>query len=71
MEGSSLYQTYSRANLEFVRGEGVWLETSDGRRFLDCAAGIAVNSLGHSHPGLVKALKDQGDVHQPTLEMLH
>ncbi|WP_186386857.1 MULTISPECIES: aspartate aminotransferase family protein [unclassified Stappia] len=61
MEGSSLYQTYSRANLEFVRGEGVWLETSDGRRFLDCAAGIAVNSLGHSHPGLVKALKDQAD----------
>ena len=61
MEGSSLYQTYSRANLEFVRGEGVWLETSDGRRFLDCAAGIAVNSLGHSHPRVVKALKDQAD----------
>jgi acetylornithine/N-succinyldiaminopimelate aminotransferase len=61
MVGSSLYQTYNRANLVFERGEGVWLETADGRRFLDCAAGIAVNSLGHSHPALVSALKDQAE----------
>jgi len=61
MAESSLYQTYNRAELEFARGEGVWLETSDGRRFLDCAAGIAVNSLGHSHPHLVAALKAQAD----------
>ncbi|WP_417769198.1 aspartate aminotransferase family protein [Stappia sp.] len=59
MEASSLYQTYSRANLSFARGEGVWLETADGRRFLDCAAGIAVNSLGHCHPALVAALEAQ------------
>lgn len=61
MVETSLYQTYNRADLSFVRGEGVWLETADGRRFLDCAAGIAVNSLGHSHPALVDALKTQAD----------
>lgn len=61
MAGSSLYPTYNRANLVFERGEGVWLETTDGRRFLDCAAGIAVNSLGHGHPALVEALKAQAD----------
>ncbi|MBA4612188.1 aspartate aminotransferase family protein [Stappia taiwanensis] len=59
MVGSSLYQTYARADLAFERGDGVWLETADGRRFLDCAGGIAVNSLGHSHPALVAALTEQ------------
>ncbi|MBE7183379.1 MAG: aspartate aminotransferase family protein [Methylobacterium mesophilicum] len=59
MAGTALYDTFARAPLAFERGEGVWLETRDGERFLDFAAGIAVNSLGHSHPHLVKALQEQ------------
>jgi len=51
--------TYSRAALQFVKGEGPWLTEADGRRFLDMGAGIAVNVLGHAHPALVKALTDQ------------
>jgi acetylornithine/N-succinyldiaminopimelate aminotransferase len=58
---SSLYDTYARAPLRFTRGEGVWLEAEDGTRYLDFAAGIAVNSLGHAHPHLVEALKSQAD----------
>jgi acetylornithine/N-succinyldiaminopimelate aminotransferase len=51
--------TYARADLAFERGEGPYLYTADGRRFLDFASGIAVNSLGHSHPHLVKTLQEQ------------
>ena len=51
--------TYNRAPLAFEKGEGVWLFTTDGRRFLDLGAGIAVNALGHAHPALVKAISDQ------------
>jgi acetylornithine/N-succinyldiaminopimelate aminotransferase len=43
----------------FVQGEGVYLFTEDGRRYLDFIAGIAVNALGHAHPALVEALRDQ------------
>jgi acetylornithine/N-succinyldiaminopimelate aminotransferase len=56
---SPLYDTFARAPMAFKRGEGVWLETTDGRRILDFAAGIAVNSLGHAHPALLKALNEQ------------
>ncbi|WP_394154437.1 aspartate aminotransferase family protein [Loktanella salsilacus] len=51
--------TYNRAPLAFEKGAGAWLTTTDGRRFLDFGAGIAVNSLGHAHPALIKALMDQ------------
>ncbi len=51
--------TYARAKLAFERGEGVWLFTADGERYLDFGGGIAVSSVGHSHPHLVKALTDQ------------
>jgi len=51
--------TYGRYELEFEKGEGPFLYSTDGRRYLDFAAGIAVNSLGHSHPHLVKTLQDQ------------
>ncbi|OLP53265.1 acetylornithine transaminase [Rhizobium rhizosphaerae] len=56
-----LYETYMRAPLRFERGEGVWLIAENGSRYLDFAAGVAVNSLGHAHPHLVEALKDQAD----------
>ncbi len=54
-----LMPTYNRADLAFVRGEGVWLYAADGRRFLDFGAGIATSSLGHNHPHLVAAITDQ------------
>ena len=54
-----LYETYNRIPLRFERGEGVWLFTETGERYLDFAAGIAVNSLGHSHPHLVETMREQ------------
>ncbi len=60
-DATPLYDTYARAPLRFERGEGVWLVAEDGTRYLDFAAGVAVNSLGHAHPHLVSALKDQAD----------
>lgn len=51
--------TYARADLEFERGEGPYLFTASGERYLDFGAGIAVNALGYTHPALVKALTDQ------------
>jgi acetylornithine/N-succinyldiaminopimelate aminotransferase len=59
MSGSPLFSTFARAPLAFERGEGSWLITVDGERYLDFAAGIAVNSLGHAHPHLVEALSGQ------------
>jgi acetylornithine/N-succinyldiaminopimelate aminotransferase len=59
MSGSALYETFARAPLAFDRGEGSWLITEEGQRYLDFAGGIAVNSLGHSHPKLVAALTEQ------------
>ena len=56
---SAVMKTYGRAELAFVSGEGCWLVTDEGSRCLDCASGIAVNTLGHSHPGLVAALREQ------------
>jgi acetylornithine/N-succinyldiaminopimelate aminotransferase len=61
MAGPALFETYNRVPLRFERGEGVWLTTENGDRYMDFAAGIAVNSLGHAHPHLVAALKDQAD----------
>lgn len=56
---ASILPTYSRAPLTFTSGTGSWLMESDGRRFLDLGAGIAVNALGHAHPALVQALTTQ------------
>ncbi|HJZ33981.1 MAG TPA: aspartate aminotransferase family protein [Hyphomicrobiaceae bacterium] len=51
--------TYARQNLVFEVGEGAWLSTSTGERYLDFASGIAVNALGHAHPKLIAALTQQ------------
>jgi acetylornithine/N-succinyldiaminopimelate aminotransferase len=56
---SALMPTYNRADLAFERGEGAWLWTADGRRFLDFGAGIATSSLGHNNPHLVAAIAEQ------------
>ena len=55
----ALMPTYNRADLAFERGEGAWLYTASGRRFLDFGAGIATSSLGHNHPHLVSAIAEQ------------
>ncbi|MGA0607769.1 aspartate aminotransferase family protein [Phenylobacterium sp. VNQ135] len=52
---------YARAPLAFERGEGSRLYTAEGEAYLDCMAGIAVTALGHSHPKLVQAVKDQAE----------
>ncbi|MGA7310206.1 MAG: aspartate aminotransferase family protein [Pseudolabrys sp.] len=56
---SHLLPTYARVDLAFERGEGAWLFTAEGERYLDFTAGVAVNALGHAHPQLVKALTEQ------------
>jgi acetylornithine/N-succinyldiaminopimelate aminotransferase len=51
--------TYARLPITFTHGEGVWLWDSDGKRYMDGLAGIAVNTLGHAHPRLTAALTQQ------------
>lgn len=58
---SALVQNYARIDVAFERGEGAYLYAEDGARFLDFASGIGVTSLGHAHPQVTKALKDQAD----------
>jgi len=55
----ALMPTYARLDVAFDHGEGSWLVSTDGRRFLDFGAGIATSSLGHDHPGLVAAISAQ------------
>ncbi|MGA0033434.1 MAG: acetylornithine transaminase [Burkholderiales bacterium] len=56
---SHVMNTYGRLPVTFERGEGVWLWDTQGKRYLDALAGVAVNAVGHSHPKLVAALRDQ------------
>jgi acetylornithine/N-succinyldiaminopimelate aminotransferase len=56
---SHLLPTYARADVAFERGEGAWLISTTGERYLDCAGGVAVNVLGHAHPHLLEALTAQ------------
>lgn len=57
---SSLLPTYARYKLAFEHGDGAWLTSTTGERFLDFGGGIAVASLGYSHPHLIAALNEQG-----------
>ncbi|WP_454616324.1 acetylornithine transaminase [Bradyrhizobium cenepequi] len=56
---SHLLPVFARADLGFERGEGCWLISTNGDRYLDFTSGVAVNALGHAHPHLVKALQEQ------------
>ncbi len=56
---SHVMNTYPRLPVAFVRGEGAWLWDSEGKRYLDGLAGIAVNTLGHAHPRFTAALSAQ------------
>jgi acetylornithine/N-succinyldiaminopimelate aminotransferase len=63
--------TYARAPLTVSRGEGCWLWDTEGRRYLDCGAGIAVNALGHAHPALIRALTEQARQVWHTSNLFH
>jgi acetylornithine/N-succinyldiaminopimelate aminotransferase len=64
-EARHVLQTYRRAPVTFVRGQGVRLFDSEGREYYDLLSGIGVASLGHAHPGLARAIADQAQ------ELLH
>ena len=55
----SIMTTYGRIDIAFTHGEGSFLISEEGKRYLDYASGIAVNAFGHCHPKLVQALQDQ------------
>src|SRR5271170_6493698 len=57
---SAIVPVYAKADVAFERGEGCWLISTTGERYLDFGAGIAVTSVGHAHPQLVEALTNQG-----------
>jgi acetylornithine/N-succinyldiaminopimelate aminotransferase len=59
MSQSHMMPSYARVDIAFERGEGCWLLTADGQRYLDFGSGVAVNALGHSHPRLVAAITEQ------------
>ena len=58
---SALLPTYSRSELVFDRGQGAYLFTGSGERYLDFSSGVAVTALGHAHPRLIKALSEQAN----------
>ena len=59
---SFIMPTYGERDLAFARGKGCYLYTTSGKKYLDFAGGIAVNSLGHCHPQLVKILNKQSKI---------
>lgn len=59
MKNKSLLEVYNPVDLNFDHGDGVYLYTDDGTRYLDFTSGIGVTCLGHSHPALVSALREQ------------
>src|ERR1700750_771607 len=56
---SHLLPVFARVDLGFTHGEGAWLVSTNGERYLDFTSGVAVNALGHCHPALVAALQEQ------------
>jgi predicted acetylornithine/succinylornithine family transaminase len=59
LEQKYLLNTYARYPVAFVRGKGVYLYDVNGKRYLDFLSGLAVNSLGHAHPRIVKVIREQ------------
>lgn len=59
MEQQYLLETYSRYPILLHRGKGVFLFDTEGKKYLDFVSGIGVNALGHAHPRIVKAIRDQ------------
>lgn len=63
--------SYGRTDVAFEKGDGAYLYTGDGRKFLDFGAGIAVAALGHNHPHLVQALTEQAGKLWHTSNLYH
>jgi len=61
LEASSQVPAYARMPVQFVRGEGPWLWDDEGQAYLDFQTGLAVTSLGHSHPAVVAAIREQAE----------
>src|SRR4051812_25239582 len=59
LERFFLLQTYNRYPVVVERGKGVFLYDLEGKKYLDFVAGLGVNALGHAHPRIVKAIRDQ------------
>jgi len=68
---SNVMNTYARLPVTFVKGEGVWLWDSDGNRYLDALAGIAVCGLGHCHPRIADVLCKQAQTLIHTSNIYH
>jgi predicted acetylornithine/succinylornithine family transaminase len=58
-ESAAIMPTYGRQPVQFTRGEGVWLYDPDGTPHLDCMAGISMTNVGHCHPAVVRAIREQ------------
>jgi acetylornithine aminotransferase len=58
-EAKLFFKTYKRLSLEVDRGDGCYLFTNDGRKYLDMFSGLAVNALGYNHPGIIAAIEKQ------------
>jgi len=56
-----LMNTYKRIPIAFTEGKGAYITDTEGKTFLDMVGGLAVSALGHSHPAVVKAIKEQAD----------
>jgi acetylornithine/N-succinyldiaminopimelate aminotransferase len=57
VSNSNVMPTYGRQQIAFARGEGCYLIDTEGKRYLDALAGVAVNALGHSHPGFISSTR--------------
>ena len=68
---TAVMPTYARADIAFERGEGAYLFSTSGEKYLDFASGIAVTALGHSHPHLVETLITQGKKLWHTSNLFH
>ena len=68
---SAFLPLFKRHPITFERGEGVWLFDTNGKRYLDMLAGIAVNVLGHAHPALVRTISDQAARMLHTTNLFH
>lgn len=59
MSGMGLMSTYRQQDVSFVKGEGVWLQDTEGKKYLDAIGGIAVCGLGHCHPRITRVIQEQ------------
>ncbi len=68
---NSIMPTYQRLDVAFIKGEGVWLEDTNGKRYLDALSGIAVCNLGHAHPAIAKTIAKQAATLIHTSNLYH